>query len=96
MAYASRKLVGRKIRYSMMDRECLGIVWGIKKFAMYLYGKQFSLQIDHRPLQFLSASQFESYRIMRWALALQSYNFTVEHIRGKENVGADFLIRAVE
>ena len=33
---------------------------------------------------------------MRWALALQSYIFKVEHLRGKENVGADFLSRAVE
>ena len=63
---------------------------------MYLFGKQFTVQTDHRPLQFMSASKFESPRIMRWALALQSYNFKVEHIKGKENVGADFLSRAVE
>ena len=79
-----------------MDRECFGIVWGIKKFAMYLYGKQFTLQTDHRPLQFLSGLKFESSRIMQWALALQSYNFKVEHIKGKDNVGADFLSRTVE
>ena len=96
VAYASRKLLDRERRYSVMDRECLGIVWGIKKFAMYLYGKQFTLQTDHRPIQFLSASKFESPRIMRWALALQSYNFKVEHIKGKENAAADFLSRTVE
>ena len=79
-----------------MDREYLGIVWGIKKFAMYLYGKQFTLQTDHRPLQFLSVSKSDSPHIMRWALALQSYNFKVEHIKGKDNVGADFLSRTVE
>ena len=62
VAYAGRKLLDRERRYSVTDRECLGIVWGIKKFAMYLYGKQFTLQTDHRPLQFLSP------RIMRkWA-----------------------------
>ena len=63
---------------------------------MYLYGKQFTLQTDHRPLQFLSTLQFESPRIMRWALAIQSYNFKVEHIKGKGNIDADFLSRAVE
>ena len=46
VAYGSRKLLDRERRYSVMDRECLGIVWGIKKFAMYLYGKQFTLQTD--------------------------------------------------
>ena len=80
----------------MMDRECLGIVSEIKKFSMYLYGKPFTLQTDYRPLQFLSASKFESSCIMRRVLALQSYNFKVEHIKGKGNVGADFLSRAVE
>ena len=29
-------------------------------------------------------------------MVLQSYNFKVEHIKGKDNVGADFLSRAVE
>ena len=33
VAYASRKLLDRERRYCVMDRECLGIVWGIKKFA---------------------------------------------------------------
>ena len=33
---------------------------------------------------------------MRWSLALQIYNFKVEHIKGKDNVGADFLSRTVE
>ena len=86
-----KKLLDRE-RYSVMDRECLGIVWGIKKFAMYT----FTLQTDHRPLQFLSALKFENPRIMWCALVLQNYNFKVEHIKGKDTVGADFLSRAVE
>ena len=65
VAYTGRKLLDRERRYSVMDRECLGIVWGIKKFSMYLYGKPFTLQTDHHPLQFLSASKFQSPRVMR-------------------------------
>ena len=96
VAYASRKLVDRERGYSVMDRECLGIVWGIKRFATYLYGKSFTLQTDHRHLHFLSASKFEGPRIMRWSLALHSYNFKGEHIKGKDNVGgADFHSRAI-
>ena len=76
-----------------MERECLGIVWGIKKFALYLYGKQFMLQTDHPTLEFLKVSKFDNPRIMRWVLALQSFVFREEHIKGKDNVAADFLSR---
>ena len=90
VAYASRKLLEKG--YSVMERGCLGI-WRIKKFALYLYGKHFTLQTDHRPLEFLKVSKFNNPRIMCWVLALQSFVFRVEHIKDKDNVGADFLSR---
>ena len=60
VAYASRKLLGREKRYSVMERECLGMVWGIKKFALYRYGKQFTLQTDYQSLEFLKISKFDN------------------------------------
>ncbi|GFS04362.1 retrovirus-related Pol polyprotein from transposon 297 [Elysia marginata] len=48
---------------------------------------------DSGPLQFLKAAKFEGPRIMRWALALQAYNFHVQYIKRSENVGADYLSR---
>ena len=56
VAYASRKLLDREKRYSVMEIECIGIAWGITKFALHLYGKQFTLQTDHRPLEFVKLS----------------------------------------
>ena len=66
LAYASMKLLDREKRYSVMERECLGIVWGLKKCALYLYGMQFTLQTDHRPLEFINVSKFYISHIMRW------------------------------
>jgi len=93
VAFASRKLLPRETRYSTIERECLAIVWGVTKFQEYLYGKEFILETDHRPLQFLGNAQFQNGRLMRWALALQPYRFVVRAIHGRENVGADFLSR---
>ena len=96
VAYASRKLLTRETHYSAIERECLAIVWAIRKFALYLYGRQFVLQTDHQPLQYLNAAKFESPRVMRWAMYLQNQNFKVDHIKGSENHGADFLSRVIE
>ncbi|GFO08797.1 Zinc finger protein [Plakobranchus ocellatus] len=93
LAYASKKLTDRERKYSVTEGEALAIVWGVKKFSLYLYGTVFTLQTDHGALQFLNAAKFDSPRIMRWALALQVYNFDVQYIKGSENVGADYLSR---
>lgn len=93
IAYASRKLLPREQRYSTIEKECLGIVWGITKFSVYLYGKPFILETDHKPLAYLHSSKELNSRLMRWALMLQSYMFHVKVLKGSENVGADFLSR---
>jgi hypothetical protein len=95
VAFASKKLLPREVNYSTIERECLAIVWGIQKFQEFLYGKQFILETDHQPLQYLGRNQFQNGRLMRWALALQPYSFVIHAIRGRDNVGADFLSRHV-
>ncbi|GFN88916.1 Zinc finger protein [Plakobranchus ocellatus] len=93
VAYARKKLTDRGRKYSVTEREAVAIMWGVKKFSLYLYGTVFTLQTDHGTLQFLNATKFDSPRIMRWALALQEYSFDVQYIKISENVGADYLSR---
>ena len=93
VAYASRKLLQREKNYSTIERECLAIVFGIQKFHNFLYGQEFILETDHQPLKYLNQTEFQNGRVMRWALALQPYRFTVQYNRGSQNVGADFLSR---
>ena len=57
-------------RYSTLERECLAILWGMTKFRLYLAGKPFILQTDHKPLSHLNQAKFQNNQIMRWALAL--------------------------
>ena len=95
VAYASKKLLDRERRYSVIEKECFAIVWAVKKFMNYLYGKEFVLETDHRHLTYLNTAKVANTRLMRWALALQPFKFRVENIKGVENVGADFLSRSV-
>ena len=93
VACASRKLSLPEKNYSTIEKELLAIVWGIKKFDRYLYGREFILQSDHLPLKNLDSLSTSNSRLTRWALQLQPYCFRFRSIPGKENVGADFLSR---
>lgn len=93
VSYASRKLLPRESRYSTIEKECLAVVWAVKRFELFLYGRPFTLQTDHQPLLYIDRSKFDNKRIMRWAMFLQEYQIHVESIKGKDNIGADYLSR---
>jgi hypothetical protein len=55
--YASRKLTVCESHYATIEIELLAILFGIQKFAIYLYGKKFFLETDHEPLKYLQTNQ---------------------------------------
>ena len=91
--YISRKLKPAESRYSTIERECLGLVWATKRLHVYLYGREFILETDHQPLLFLDKSKINNDRVMRWALTMQVYRYSVRVIKGKDNATADYLSR---
>ncbi|MCG7869747.1 MAG: DDE-type integrase/transposase/recombinase, partial [Candidatus Thiodiazotropha taylori] len=94
VAYASRTLNAVERRYSQIEREALAILWGISRFEVYLYGLNFTVYTDNRPLErvFSSSHDTLSPRIQKWVLKLQSYTFTVKYRPGSSNP-ADILSR---
>ena len=84
--YASRRLLDREINYAI-------IVFALNKFSKYLLMRPFYIQTDHKPLSFLNKNKSRSARLTRWALSIQQYSFTVQHIRGVNNVVSDALSR---
>ena len=94
-AYASRKLSDAEQRYSVIERECLGIVFALHHFSRFLLLREFVLETDHKPLSFLSKQKLNNNRLMRWSLALQHFKFIPKHIPGSTNVLADMLSRLI-
>ena len=93
VAYASRSLSKVEQRYSQMEKEALGVVFGCEKFHIYLIGIEFELDTDHKPLEVIYHPKAKpSARIERWALRLQQYQFKLRHRPGKTNP-ADVLSR---
>ena len=96
VAFASRRLLPREQAYATIEKECLAVVFAVKKFKQYIYGKEFILQTDHQPLSYIDHNRVNNDRIMRWSLLLQPYSMRIEAIAGRDNVVADYLSRSDE
>jgi len=94
ISYYSRKLLPREVRYSTIEKECLAIKLGVEAFRVYLLGRKFVIQTDHRSLVWLDKLKEKNARLARWSLVLQQYSFVVEHHAGAVNGNADALSRA--
>ena len=64
VCYASKKLSSAERNYSTIEKECLAIVWGIKRFYLYLYGVPFVLQTYHEPLKYMDSAKYTNARLM--------------------------------
>jgi transposase InsO family protein len=93
IAYASRCLSDVERRYSQTEKEALALVWACERFNLYVYGRKFELETDHKPLEVIYGRKSKpSARIERWVLRLQGYEYNVVYRPGKSNI-ADCLSR---
>ena len=57
IALASISLSKSERNYSQIDKEALALVYGVKKFHNYLYGRTFKMVTDHKPLTSIFSPQ---------------------------------------
>lgn len=94
VAYASRTLTDVEKKYSVTEKECAAVLFGIEKFRGFVEGIRFKVITDHASLKWLHSIQSPSGRLSRWAMRLQQYDMLVEHRKGSKNVVPDALSRA--
>lgn len=98
IAFASRSLIPAERNYSQLDKEALAMVFGVTRFKQYLWGRSFEAATDHKPLLGLLAADKPipescSPRILRWALFLSGYDYTLKYRPGGQIPHADGLSR---
>lgn len=82
IAYASQILTVAEQNYGQVEREGLAIVFGLCKFNQYLYGREFILVCDNKPLVAIfnpqkGIPQFSANRLRRWAVILSNYRYKI-------------------
>eukprot|EP00731_Ephydatia_muelleri_P000773 Em0001g773a len=98
ISYASRTLSKVERNYLQIEKEVLSIIFGLKKFHQYLYGRKFLLVTDHQPLVKIfgpktGISSVVAGRLQRWALCLAGYQYDIVYKPTQKHGNADGLSR---
>ncbi|GJY92739.1 putative reverse transcriptase domain, viral movement protein [Tanacetum coccineum] len=94
--YKSGTFKASEQHYHSTFKEILAVKRGIEKFQFHLIGHEFQVEMDMssfpRMLQF-KRKMLPHAQLLRWSNWFSQWKFTVKHIKGTENVLADFLSR---
>ena len=96
VAYASRSLSETEKRYAQIEKEALASTWACEKFSIYLLGKSFLIETDHKPLvPLLGSKNLHDLppRVLRFRLRLARFDYSISHVPGKRLYTADALSR---
>ena len=93
--FASKTLSDAEGRYSNIEREMLGILFGLQRFHYYAYGRRVTIETDHKPLEAIFKKHLDKAppRIARMLLQIQKYDIDIKYIPGKDLLLADALSR---
>jgi len=92
--YFSKRTTTVESRYHSFKLETLAIIYALSRFRVYLLGISFKIVTDCNALKLTLQKRDINPRIARWALELQSYDYTVEHRPGNRMRHVDTLSRS--
>ena len=92
IAFMSKSLNGAQLNWATIEQECFAIYAALREWEYLLRDVHFIIKTDHKNLQHLNSN---TPKVVRWKLAIQEFNFSVEYIKGEDNIVADKLSRIV-
>ena len=98
VAFASRTLTSSERNYSQLEKEALSLIFAVKRFHQYLYGRRFTLLTDHKPLMTILGPKQgipprAAVRLQRWANLLAAYQYTIQFKATLDHANADAMSR---
>ena len=93
--FASKALTEMQKGYVAIELESLAVAWAMEKFHHFLYGNQFTLETNQKPLEAILSKSLNQAtpRLQRILIRTFPYNFKIRYIPGPTNQIADCLSR---
>lgn len=96
--FASRKLSKSEQNYVQIEKEALALVYSIRHFHQYLYGRHFTLVTNHQPLVTILGPKrgipaLVAARLQCWAITLSAYQYQIEFKSTHDHANANGLSR---
>ena len=93
VAFISKSLSGAQKRWHTPQKEAFAIFYSVTQLEYLLRNVEFTIKTDHKNLTYINDTMTSM--VIRWNIALQQFNFKVQHIPGKDNFVADQFSRLV-
>ena len=91
VAYGSHQLKNHEQNYPTHNMELATVVFALKIWRHYLYGKQFEMYSDQKSIKYIFTQRDLNMRQRKWMELLEDYDFTLPYHPSKANVVADEL-----
>ena len=93
--FASKALTETQKGYVAIELESLAVTWVMEKFHHFLYGNEFTLEMDQKPLEAILSKSLNQVtpRLQRILIRTFPYHFKIRYIPGATNHVADCLSR---
>ena len=93
VAIASKQLDSTQRNYPVYKKELFAVIYCLRKFHSYLWGRKVKVLTDHKPLEHIANQKLMTVALQQWLDVLLDYDLVIQYRPGIMHVVPDALSR---
>jgi hypothetical protein len=89
IGFISKSFIARELNWDVPQKEGYAIFYALNKWDYLLRYRRFTIRTDHDNLTRLKREHGDRNKVQRWFKCFQSFDYTIQHVKGSENIIAD-------
>uniref|UniRef100_A0A0K0FSP4 RT_RNaseH domain-containing protein n=1 Tax=Strongyloides venezuelensis TaxID=75913 RepID=A0A0K0FSP4_STRVS len=89
----NRSLTKSEKNYPSIKLEAIALIYTLRMFKSFIYGKQTQVYTDHKPLLALIKNKNLKSILEQFQLAIMEFDVKIDYVKGPDNHIADYLSR---